>query len=53
MRRIARSESTSDLKLVLVNSQFTRTTDNLFLILDNTNQIVGVDFPTDAQLATP
>jgi hypothetical protein len=53
VRRIARSESTSDLKLLLVNSQFTRTTDNLFVILDNANQIVGVDFPTDPQLATP
>jgi hypothetical protein len=53
VRRIARSESTSDLKLVLVNTQFTRTTDNLFVILDNSNQIVGVDFPTDPKIATP
>lgn len=53
VRRILRSESTADLKLVLVNIQFTRTTDNLFVILDNTNQIVGVDFPIDPQLATP
>jgi hypothetical protein len=53
VRRIARSESTAELKLVLVNTQFTRTTDNLFVILDSTNQIVGVDFPTDPQLATP
>ena len=53
VRRIARSESTSDLKLVLVNIQFTRTTDNLFVILDSSNQIVGVDFPTDPKIATP
>jgi hypothetical protein len=53
VRRIARSESTADMKLLLVNTQFTRTTDNLFVILDNKNQIVGVDFPTDAQIATP
>jgi hypothetical protein len=53
VRRIARSESTADMKLVLVNTQFTRTTDNLFMILDNKNQIVGVDFPTDPQIATP
>ncbi|MFM7641024.1 MAG: DUF3887 domain-containing protein [Cyanobium sp.] len=53
VRRIARSESTAELKLVLVNIQFTRTTDNLFVILDSTNQIVGVDFPTDPPLATP
>jgi hypothetical protein len=53
VRRIARSESTSDVKLLLVNTQFTRTTDNLFVILDNSNQIVGVDFPTDPPLASP
>lgn len=53
VRRIARSESTAELKLVLVNTQFTRTTDNLFVILDSSNQIVGVDFPTDPQLASP
>jgi hypothetical protein len=53
VRRIARSESTADVKLVLVNTQFTRTTDNLFVILDNTNQIVGVDFPLDSEIATP
>lgn len=53
VKRIARSESTSELKLVLVNTQFTRTTDNLFVILDSSNQIVGVDFPTDPQLAGP
>ena len=53
VNRIARSESTAELKLVLVNTQFTRTTDNLFVILDSSNQIIGVDFPTDPQLATP
>jgi hypothetical protein len=53
VNRIARSESTAELKLVLVNTQFTRTTDNLFVILDSTNQIIGVDFPTDPQLAAP
>ncbi|MEB3334630.1 MAG: DUF3887 domain-containing protein [Cyanobacteriota bacterium] len=53
VRRIARSESTAEVKLLLVNTQFTRTTDNLFVILDNSNQIVGVDFPTDPPLAGP
>lgn len=53
VRRIARSESTADMKLLLVNTQFTRTTDNLFVILDNSNQIVGVDFPSDPQIAAP
>jgi len=53
VRRVARSESTTDMKLILVNTQFTRTTDNLFVILDNQNQIVGIDFPTDPSIATP
>lgn len=53
VKRVARSESTAELKLVLVNTQFTRTTDNLFVILDSTNQIIGVDFPTDPQIASP
>jgi len=53
VNRIARSESTAELKLVLVNTQFTRTTDNLFVILDSSNQIIGVDFPTDPKLAAP
>ncbi|MFN9548436.1 MAG: DUF3887 domain-containing protein [Cyanobacteriota bacterium] len=53
VRRIARSESTSDMKLLLVNTQFTRTTDNLFVILDNSNQILGVDFPADTKVAAP
>lgn len=51
VRRVVRSESTADLKLVLVNIQFTRTTDNLFVILDSTNQIVGVDFPIETQVS--
>jgi hypothetical protein len=53
VRRIARSESAADMKLLLVNTQFTRTTDNLFVILDNSNQIVGVDFPMAPALAVP
>jgi hypothetical protein len=51
VRRILRSESTADMKLLLVNTQFTRTTDNLFVILDNNNQIVGVDFPADPEIS--
>lgn len=53
VRRVARSESTADMKLILVNTRFTRTTDNLFVILDNQNQIVGVDFPTDPKVTGP
>lgn len=47
VRRILPSESTGDMKLVLVNTEFTRLTDSLYVILDNSNQIIGVDFPVE------
>ena len=36
--------------LVLVETEFTRMTDNIFVILDKNNTITGVDFPIDAQV---
>ena len=42
------AESSNNSKLVLVSISFTRLTDNLFLIVNNSNQIIGVDFPIDA-----
>ena len=39
--------STADQHLVLVNTEFNRLSDSLFVILDNNNQIIGVDFPSD------
>lgn len=51
IRRILPSESTADMKLVLVNTEFTRLTDSLYVILDASNRIIGVDFP--AEPATP
>jgi hypothetical protein len=51
IRRILPSESTVDMKLVLVNTEFTRLTDSLYVILDAGNSIIGVDFP--AEPATP
>ena len=43
--RIVEAENTADVRLVLVNIQFNRLSDNLFVILNNANQITGLDFP--------
>jgi len=43
--RVVEAESTPDTRLVLVNVQFNRLSDNLFVILNGENQITGVDFP--------
>lgn len=45
IRKISRAESNDQMKLVIVTTQFNRLTDNLFVILDGENQIIGVDFP--------
>ena len=50
VEKVARSEDTSDMKLVLVLTKFTRLRDNIFVILDRRNAIIGVDFPTDPAL---
>lgn len=36
-----------DQQLVLVTTQFNRLTDNLFVILDASNHIIGIDFPEE------
>lgn len=43
--RAVEAESTAEMRLVLVNVQFTRLSDNLYVILNGENQITGVDFP--------
>ena len=53
IKRVFRSESSGDQKLVLVKSEFRRVTDTLFVILDGRNQIVGVDFPTEPNPPAP
>jgi hypothetical protein len=50
IRQVFRSESTPDQKLVIVKTGFRRLTDNLFVILDRTNRVVGVDFPIEPSL---
>jgi hypothetical protein len=47
VKHISRAESTPEMKLVIVNTEFNRLTDNLFVTLDASNQIISVDFPTD------
>lgn len=49
--RVVEAESTPDARLVLVNVRFTRLSDNLFVILNPQNEVVGIDFPQDASPA--
>ena len=49
--RVVEAESTPDSHLVLVNVQFNRLSDNLFVILDANNQVTGVDFPSEPKPA--
>ena len=43
----ADTDSSSDQRLVLVNTEFNRLSDSLFVILNTNNEIIGVDFPHD------
>jgi hypothetical protein len=45
VRRVVEAESSAEGRLVLVNTEFNRLTDNLFVILNTNNEIIGVDFP--------
>jgi len=45
INRVVEAESTPEMRLVLVNVHFNRLSDNLYVILNNENQITGVDFP--------
>ncbi len=48
--RAVEAERTTEARLVLVNVEFNRLSDTLYVILNANNQIVGVDFPeTPAQ----
>lgn len=48
VRKIWRAEKTSQMKLVIVTTEFNRLTDNLFVTLDSANRILSIDFPLDA-----
>ncbi|MCP9889855.1 DUF3887 domain-containing protein [Cyanobium sp. Aljojuca 7D2] len=41
------ADSSSDQRLVLVNTEFNRLSDSLFVILNSNNEIINVDFPND------
>jgi hypothetical protein len=47
VRKLWRAEKNSLMKLVIVTIEFNRLTDNLFVTLDTSNRIVGIDFPVD------
>ncbi len=47
IRKVVVAESGGDQRLVLVNSDFNRLSDSLFVILNANNDIIGVDFPSD------
>jgi hypothetical protein len=53
IKRVFRSESSGEQKLVLVKSEFGRITDTLFVILDGRNQIIGIDFPIEPNPPAP
>lgn len=41
------ADSSSDQRLVLVNTEFNRLSDSLFVILNSNNEIINVDFPNE------
>ena len=45
VRKAFQAENTAEARLVLVNTEFNRFSDNLFVILNSRNEITGVDFP--------
>ncbi|MEX0589163.1 MAG: DUF3887 domain-containing protein [Cyanobium sp.] len=47
IRKIVEAESTGDERLVLVNTEFNRLSDSLYVILNANNEITGIDFPSE------
>lgn len=43
--RAVEAETTPDSQLVLVNAQFNRLSENVFIVLNKEHQITGIDFP--------
>lgn len=50
--RILKAESNDTMKLVIVRARFNRLTDNLFVVLNEKNQITSVNFPTEPNAPT-
>ena len=51
--RVVEAETTPDMRLVLVNVDFNRLSDNLYVILNDQNEITGVDFPEEPAAPAP
>ena len=51
--RVVEAETTPDMRLVLVNADFNRLSDNLYVILNDQNEITGVDFPEEPAAVAP
>jgi hypothetical protein len=51
--RVVEAETTPDMRLVLVNVDFNRLSDNLYVILNDQNEITGVDFPEEPAAVAP
>jgi hypothetical protein len=47
IRKVVETEGGGYQRLVLVNIEFNRLSDSLFVILNANNDIIGVDFPSD------
>ena len=47
VKTIVETNTTPTSRLVLATTVFNRLTDTLFFTLNNTNQIIGIDFPTE------
>ena len=45
--KVVAAEHNDDSQLVLVNTEFNRITDTLFVVLNRSNEIISVDFPQD------
>ena len=45
--KVVAAEHNDDSQLVLVNTEFNRITDTLFVVLNSSNEIISVDFPQD------
>lgn len=51
VRRVVEAENSAEGRLVLVYTEFNRLSDNLYVILNTNNEIVGVDFPQNPTLS--
>jgi hypothetical protein len=51
VRRVVEAENSAEGRLVLVYTDFNRLSDNLYVILNTNNEIIGVDFPQDPKLS--